>query len=42
MAGRGDQGRGPWGGGDTGLPPEIEKILKKVTSIFKGGLVLSF
>jgi membrane protease subunit HflK len=37
MAGRGDQGGDPWGGGDGGLPPEIEKILKKVTSIFKGG-----
>jgi membrane protease subunit HflK len=32
MAGRGDQGGDPWGGGDAGLPPEIE-----MTSGFKGG-----
>jgi len=37
MAGRGDQGGDPWGGGDGGLPPEIEKIFKNVTSGFKGG-----
>ncbi len=37
MAGRGDQGGAPWGGGDGGLPPEIEKIFKNMTSFFKGG-----
>ena len=37
MARRGDQGGDPWGGGDGGLPPEIEKIFKKMTSGFKGG-----
>ena len=37
MAGRGDQGGDPWGGGDGGLPPEIEKIFKNMTSVFKGG-----
>ncbi|MCK5513711.1 MAG: FtsH protease activity modulator HflK [Deltaproteobacteria bacterium] len=37
MAGRGDQGGDSWGGGDGGLPPEIEKIFKNVTSGFKGG-----
>jgi membrane protease subunit HflK len=37
MAGRGDQGGAPWGGGDGGLPPEIEKIFKNMTSVFKGG-----
>lgn len=37
MAGRGNQGRDSWGGEDGGLPPEIEKIFKNVTSGFKGG-----
>ena len=37
MAGRGDQGGDPWGGGDGGLPPEIEKIFKNMSSVLKGG-----
>ena len=37
MVERGDQGRDPWRGGDGGLPPEIEKIFKNMTSGIKGG-----
>ena len=37
MAGRGAPGRRLAAGGDGGLPPEIEKIFKSITSFFKGG-----
>ena len=37
MAGRGDQWKDTWNGGDGGLPPEIEKIFKNMTSGLKGG-----
>jgi membrane protease subunit HflK len=37
MARRGDGGRDPSDEGDGGLPPEIDKIFKSMTSVFKGG-----
>lgn len=37
MARRGDGGGNPWDKGNGGLPPELDKILKSITGVFKGG-----
>lgn len=37
MARREERGRGPWDKGNGGLPPELEKIFKNITGVFKGG-----